>query len=190
MTRSVIIPAKGQSTRIKNKNRRLFHGRPILSYAIEVARASGMFEDIYISTEDKEIASLARSNGAKVVDRPKQLAEIGAPDPGTQEVTRHAIEELKISETDVVCCLYPCVPLLIPSDLQKAHQMLVMRPCSYVISINTDPIKDLGNFYLGYASHFLKRLPLATIHTGLYPIPVERACVVANGVVYILVCRY
>jgi CMP-N-acetylneuraminic acid synthetase len=56
-----------------------------------------------------------------------------------------------------------------------AYQMLIMRPCSYVISVNRAPLRDLGNFYMGFASRFREGLPLENTHTGIYPLPLERA---------------
>jgi len=168
----VIIPARGGSQRIKGKNTKVFHGRPIIGYSIDVARASKIFDKIVVSTEDKSVASVARSAGADIVDRPKALAE---DDIGTQEVIRHAIDALKLDDKDVVCCLYPTAPLLLPLDLQMGYHMLMLRPCSYVISVGSEPLRDIGNYYMGFASLFRSQMPLCTIQTGVYPIPIERA---------------
>jgi N-acylneuraminate cytidylyltransferase len=170
--RVAIIPAKGNSKRIPNKNRRVFHGRPIIAYSIDVAKASGVFNEVYVSTEDKEMAAIARYHGAKVIDRPKDLTKDSV---GTQEVTKHAIEHLDLSGDDLVCCLYATAPLLAPIDLQQAYGMLLYRPCSYVVAIGTEPVRDIGNFYVGFASRFFQDLPLWNTHTGVYPMPVNRA---------------
>lgn len=80
-----IIPARGGSVRIPRKNIKIFHGRPIISYSIDTAQRSGLFDAVYVSTEDAEIAAIARKYGAALIHRPPELAEIGAPDCGTQE---------------------------------------------------------------------------------------------------------
>lgn len=103
-----IIPAKGNSQRIKYKNRKIFHGRPIITYSIDVAKAAKIFDHVFVSTENQAIKSIALTNGAEVIDRPKELTEDSI---GTQAVTKHAISELKLEGHDVVCCLYPTAPL-------------------------------------------------------------------------------
>ena len=69
-----IIPARGGSKRIPRKNIKLFHGRPIISYSIEVALKSGLFEKVIVSTDDEEIKSISEKYGAIVpFKRPKTI---------------------------------------------------------------------------------------------------------------------
>jgi len=170
--RVAVIPAKGNSKRILHKNRKVFHGRPIIAYSIDNAKGCGVFNEVYVSTEDKEMASLARNLGAKVIDRPVKLTKETV---GTQDIARHAIEHLDLGAKDIVCCLYATAPLIVHTDLQMSYQMLMMRPCSFVVSVATEPLRDIGNFYVGFASQYTQKLPLYNIHTGLYPIPANRA---------------
>lgn len=147
-----VIPARGGSRRIPRKNVRLFHGQPIIAYSIQAA--SGLFDGIYVSTEDAEIAEVARQYGALVIDRPPELAEIGAPDCGTQAVTRHALEALGVAESHV-CCVYPCAPMLTPSDLYRGYADM-REDYSFVP----------GWYYWGRAEWFRESRPLGTPSDG------------------------
>lgn len=113
-----IIPARGGSKRIPRKNIKNFCGKPMLAYAIETAQASQLFERIIISTDDSEIADIARQYGADVLQRPVELANDYAT---TVAVIRHAIEQLP--SVDNVCCIYPCTPLLKPNDLAQSFSL-------------------------------------------------------------------
>lgn len=146
-----IIPARGGSTRIPRKNIRPFFGKPIIAYSINTARRSRIFDAVYVSTEDEEIGKIARQYGADLIHRPPELAEIGAPDCGTQEVTRHAITVLQGlgEKIDYACCIYPCAPLLTPQDLSWAWEEMY-GPYAYVS----------GLFYWGCAEAFLAHEPL------------------------------
>ena len=159
-----IIPARGGSTRIPRKNIRPFFGKPIMAYSIETAKRSGLFDEVYVSTEDDEIGQIARKYGAALIHRPPELAEIGAPDCGTQEVTRHAINVLQghSQQIDYACCIYPCAPLLDPIDLRQGWWEAQNRPYAYV----------KGLFYWGHADCFVEGRPLTS---GIeLPFPTDR----------------
>lgn len=149
MSNIAIIPARGQSRRIPNKNRRDFHGKPILAYSIGAARSSHLFSRIVVSTEDAEIAEVARRYDAEVLDRPPELAEINALDCGTQEVTRHALEALGV-EDGYACCLYPCSPMLTATDLRWAFQCVQDTGRQSFVYIP-------GWYYFGRVEWFLER---------------------------------
>lgn len=160
MTRVAIIPAKGTSRRIPNKNRRLFHGKPIIAYSIETARASGLFDAIYVSTEDPEIADIALDCCAIVIHRPAALAEINAPDCGTQEVTRHALVALNITDGEA-CCIYATAPLMLPEDLHHGPRLLAESDCDFAFAVGKWPkLHDAGQWYWGRVAAFIERAPL------------------------------
>ena len=122
-----IIPARGGSTRIPRKNIRPFHGKPIIAYAIQTAKNSGLFDGgVWVSTEDAEIAQVARNYGAGVIPRPPELAEIGAPDCGTHKVTAHALEWLQRGNLIIedACCIYATAPMMTADDLIKGWEIL------------------------------------------------------------------
>lgn len=75
-----LVPARGGSKRIPRKNVRLLAGHPLLAYAIAAARASGVFDEVYVSTEDVEIAEIAVRYGAAVIMRPAEFAADESPD--------------------------------------------------------------------------------------------------------------
>ena len=115
-----IIPARGGSKRIPRKNIREFHGKPILAYTIKCAQDSGLFERIIVSTEDEQIAEIAKSYGAEVpFIRPTKLADDFTT---TREVVCHAIEALGTQKN--VVCLSAVAPLLKPETIKKACSML------------------------------------------------------------------
>ena len=66
MKKICIIPARGGSKRIPGKNIKLFLGKPIISYSIEAALSSNLFDEVMVSTDDEEIASVAKKYGASV----------------------------------------------------------------------------------------------------------------------------
>lgn len=117
-----IIPARGGSKRIPCKN--IMAGRPMISYAIAAARSCGLFEHIVVSTDDAEIADVARSFGAEIPFlRPLELADDHTP---TIPVIAHAITACgglgwKIGK---VCCIYAATPFLRVEDLRGALQLL------------------------------------------------------------------
>ena len=105
--RVCIIPARGGSKRIPRKNIKDFLGRPIISYPIETAIRSGLFDEVIVSTDDEEIANVAMEHGAKIPFlRPKELADDFT---GTVPVIAHAIKELEknYDEVEIACCVYP-----------------------------------------------------------------------------------
>lgn len=112
-----VIPARGGSRRIPNKNRRPFAGRPMIGYAIAAARASGLFSRIVVSTDSDETAALARDLGAEVPFR--RPADLSDDHTTTAAVLRHALVELGAADTfRFACCIYPATPFLVPADLQ------------------------------------------------------------------------
>jgi pseudaminic acid cytidylyltransferase len=114
--RVALIPAKGGSIRIPGKNIRSFFGKPIIGYSIETAIASGLFDRICVSSDNQEVAEVARSFGAEVLMRPETLAQVG-----TQEVAKYALEQLSTKEAIPrhACVIYATSPLLTVEDLKS-----------------------------------------------------------------------
>ncbi len=114
-----IIPARGGSKRIPGKNIKPFLGKPIIAYSIEVALDSGLFDEVMVSTDDNEIAEVAKRYGAKVPFM--RSAESSGDLATTAEVL---IEVLKAyqqygREFEYTCCIYPTAPLLNTRSLKK-----------------------------------------------------------------------
>lgn len=134
-----VIPARGGSKRIPRKNIRNFLGRPILSYAIDTARKAALFDRICVSTDDSEIADVARRAGAEVPFlRPAELADDYA---GTIPVVQHAIRELTRAgpPPKYVCCIYATAPLLMAADLRNAYRRLIESGAEYVFAATSYP---------------------------------------------------
>ncbi|EEA03765.1 acylneuraminate cytidylyltransferase [Burkholderia sp. H160] len=138
MTTVAIIPARGGSKRIPRKNIRLFHGLPIIAYSIRAARASGLFDRIVVTTDDEEIARVAREYGAETpFMRPEALSDDHA---GTMGVVQHAIDELaRLGDAPTLaCCIYATAPFLQPGFLRQGLQLLEAHTDrSYAFSVTT-----------------------------------------------------
>lgn len=123
-----IIPARGGSKRIPRKNIRPFRGRPIIAYPIEAALASGCFDEVLVSTDDAEIAKVAREHGASV---PFLRSTKNAGDrAGTAEVFAEVIHELRKCGRDFasVCGLYATAVLVTVDQLRRGREMLRADP--------------------------------------------------------------
>ena len=137
-----IIPARGSSKRIPHKNIRHFRGKPMIAYAIEAAKSSNLFRSIIVSTDDREIATISKSYGAEIpFIRPDELAHDYV---GTVEVIAHAINECESNgmKPEIVCCLYPCVPLVRPKDIRGALLLLQSNAIAdYAFAVTEFPSK-------------------------------------------------
>lgn len=130
-----VIPARGGSKRIPRKNIKDFCGRPMVCWAIDIACKSGLFDHIIVSTEDAEIARIAKACGAEVPFlRPSELAD---DHTGTVPVIQHAAEDcLKRGwNTKHICCIYPCVPFLQTDDLLKSRDLLLAQKADFVFPV-------------------------------------------------------
>jgi len=117
-----VIIARGGSKRIPRKNIKLFHGLPIISYSIRTAFQSKLFDRIVVSTDDIEIANIAKQHHAQVpFMRPPELANDFA---STVDVMSDAVKQLNLSPNDAVCCIYATAPFLQPEDLIKGRALL------------------------------------------------------------------
>ena len=137
MHRVAIIPARGGSKRIPRKNIKEFGGKPMIAWSIEAAKASGCFDKIVVTTDDTEIADIAREWGASVPF--KRPAELSGDYTGTLPVIRHAVEWLSEHETpvDYACCLYATAPFVSADDLRRGWEFIKQGECSYAFSVTS-----------------------------------------------------
>ncbi|NUU03186.1 pseudaminic acid cytidylyltransferase [Herbaspirillum robiniae] len=134
-----IIPARGGSKRIPRKNIKAFAGKPMISYAIEAALRTGVFEHVIVSTDDAEIADISAAAGAEVpFMRPAHLSDDITP---TVPVIAHAIESCIAAGwmVEQACCIYPGVPLISHEDLAAAQALLEHGDASYVFPVTGFP---------------------------------------------------
>ncbi|MHC8298622.1 pseudaminic acid cytidylyltransferase [Pseudomonas sp. ZS1P83] len=136
MNSVAIIPARGGSKRIPRKNLKPFDGVPMIARSIQTALDSGLFAQVVVSTDDDEIAELARVCGAQVpFMRPAALADDFT---GTAAVVVHALEELHRQghDFDYACCIYATAPLLQTRFLQQGLNLLALHPArSFAFSV-------------------------------------------------------
>lgn len=132
-----IIPARGGSKRIPRKNIKAFCGKPMIAWSIEAARRSSCFDEIIVSTDDDEIAEVAREYGASVPFlRPVSLSD---DHTGTIPVISHAIDWLKSNGIPIEfgCCIYATAPFLSPVDLLAGLIALKEEMCDYAFSVTS-----------------------------------------------------
>ena len=122
--RIAVIPARGGSKRIPKKNIKVFHGKPIIGYSIEAALNSGCFDKVIVSTDDIEVATIAKRFGAEVpFMRPANIAD---DHTGTMDVVRHAIEWFSGEDLNVeyVCCIYATAPFISAESIKRGYDAL------------------------------------------------------------------
>lgn len=130
-----IIPARGGSKRIPRKNLRDFCGRPIIAYSIEAALESSLFDRVMVSTDDDEIADVARAFGAEVpFPRSAKTADDFAT---TAHVLSEVIGEFRTRGVTpaIACCLYPTAPFVTATKLRAATERLEEARADCVLPI-------------------------------------------------------
>lgn len=137
--RIAIIPARGGSKRIPCKNIKLFCGKPMITWSIEAAMSSRCFDHILVSTDDSDIANVARASGAEVpFMRPAELSDDFT---GTGAVIKHAVEWIQSNwgVIDLVCTIYATAPFIRGSDILKAYQLKKESGAQIVFSVTSFP---------------------------------------------------
>lgn len=136
MSNLCIIPARGGSKRILRKNIKDFLGKPIIAYSIEAAIKSNLFDEVMVSTDDKEIAEIAMKYGAKVPFY--RSAETSTDFATTIEVINEVVFEYtdKINKKfDLVCCIYPTSPLIQVQQLKNGFDLMLEKKFASVFPI-------------------------------------------------------
>jgi N-acylneuraminate cytidylyltransferase len=130
-----VIPARGGSKRIPRKNIKLFGGKPVIAWSIEAAIKSGCFDRIIVSTDDAEIADVARACGAEVPFlRPPELSD---DHTATIPVVAHAIKWVSqhFGPVKFACCLYATAPFIQSKDLQQGLHELLQSDALYALTV-------------------------------------------------------
>jgi pseudaminic acid cytidylyltransferase len=131
-----VIPARGGSERIPRKNIKLINGKPAISYAINVARQSEIFDKIFVSTDDSEIAMIAQEYGAEILYL--RSAKISDSFSTTLDVMADFVKifsEQKSADQYIVSCIYPVVPLLSEIRIRDAEKIFLENECKYVLPL-------------------------------------------------------
>jgi len=174
-----VIPARGGSKRIPRKNIKPFSGKPMIAWSIEAAKSSGLFDRIIVSTDDAEIAEVAKQWGAEVpFMRPEALSNDHA---GTTPVIAHATQWALAQGMDVeaVCCIYAIAPFVQVDDLKRGWEALESGDWDYAFTVTdfSAPIfrafrqTKEGGIEMFYPEHFAARsqdLPVALHDAGQF----------------------
>jgi len=135
MANVAIITARGGSKRIPRKNIKMFRGKPIIAYSIETALSSGLFDYVMVSTDDQEIAEVAKNYGAIVpFTRSPETANDYA---GTSEVILEVLNDLKSlgKQFDLACCIYPTAPFITKQTLEESLNILIEKKFDTVFPV-------------------------------------------------------
>jgi N-acylneuraminate cytidylyltransferase len=159
-----IIPARGGSKRIPKKNIKLFHCKPLIAYSIEVALKSNLFDEVIVTTDDEEVATIAKKYGAKVPFlRPKELSDDFT---GTDVVIHHALNYLKEQGKvyDYACTIYATAPLLQEKYLIEGYEKLKNSDAKNAFSCTSMPFPIWRTFKINdgrcemfWAENYYKR---------------------------------
>lgn len=137
MTNIAIIPARGGSKRVPRKNIRLFSGKPMIAHSIDLALQSGIFDRVIVSTDDDEIAAVAKDYGAEVpFIRP---AALSGDFSLTVDVIQHSVAVLALQPNDCVCCLYATAPFARQQDLAEGLALLHSTDADYTFPVANFP---------------------------------------------------
>lgn len=174
-----IIPARGGSKRIPQKNIKNFNGKPIIAYSIEAALASGCFDKVLVSTDCEKIADVSRRYGAEVpFVRPADISDDHA---GTAAVITHALNWLLDQGYPVkfACTIYATAPFIQAKAINESFQKLLASEKSYCFAVTefNYPIqraiktRDDGSIEMFQPEHFNSRsqdLPKAYHDAGQF----------------------
>lgn len=132
-----IIPARGGSKRIPQKNIKEFNGKPIIAYSIEKALNTNLFDKVIVSTDDEEIAKVAESFGAEIpFIRPKNLADDFT---GINPVISHALKNIDTENYNYACCIFATSPLLKVDDLKESYKLILDDGYKFIFSATDFP---------------------------------------------------
>lgn len=171
-----IIPARGGSKGIPQKNIKVLDGMPLITYSIKSALNSRYIDKIVVSTEDVEIKDISEHFGAEIISRPTELAD---DDSKTIDVILHALNYLKSEDYNpkLVVLLQPTSPLRTSNDIDSAIEIFLKNDCDSVVSVcefDHSPywaLKEENNFLTPvFGQEYLRKrrqeLPRAYIPNG------------------------
>jgi CTP:molybdopterin cytidylyltransferase MocA len=134
-----VIPARGGSRRFPGKNVAPVLGIPLIAYAIRAAAGSRHVgpDAVFVSTDDPEIAAVARRHGASVIARP---AELAGDQVWTEPVIRHAVLEIEKEQgpVEVVLWMNPCLPEVTAADVDRGFALLLGGAFTEVVSVDAE----------------------------------------------------
>ncbi len=177
-----VIPARGGSKRLPNKNILLLGGKPLIAWTIEAARKSKYIDEVFVSTDSSEIKSTAEQYGVKVPFlRPEELAQDDTP---TIDVIKHIIDYYKKNQRkfDYIVLLQPTSPLRTFLDIDNAIELLEKKKADGIISVTEAPHSPLWMNTLPDDLSMVKFLNPALINKRSQDLP---KYYMLNGAIYI-----
>lgn len=158
-----LIPARGGSRRLPGKNIADLGGKPLIAWTIETATASGVFDEVAVSSDSPEILDVADRYGAKTIERPGRIARDDTP---SLPVVTHALHERNV---DAVMLLQPTSPFRNVDDIKTVADLLSQRNSDSVVSV-VDAPGDLV-FQIGHANRLRPEgKPLVRCNGAIYAI--------------------
>jgi len=127
-----IIPARGGSKGIPNKNITIFNNKPLLAHSIDYAKSSNLVSSIYVSTDNQKISKIAIKNKAKVINRPDSIS---GDEATTESAISHLLENLDYTP-EIIILLQPTSPLRPPKSLDKALKLFIEKKYDSLLSIS------------------------------------------------------
>ena len=172
-----IIPARGNSKRIKNKNLISFNGKPIIYYSIYLAKKSNLFSRIIVSTDNNKIAKISKKFGAEVPFR--RTKKLSNDYTNSTDVIIDAIKKISSEKEKYHCCLYPTSILTKKDDLIKALRKIKKTKADIIIPVtdyNFNPYRSFKqngkqwiNFlFENYSKKRSQDLPVLYHDTGTF----------------------
>jgi CMP-N-acetylneuraminic acid synthetase len=130
-----VIPARGGSKGLPNKNLKLLHGKPLITYTIEAALESKNIDEVIISTESEEISNISSKYGISIFERPIELASDTA---SIIDVVLHVLERMREvrNHPEIITLLQPTSPLRSSKDIDTAIELFRTKDCTSVVSVN------------------------------------------------------
>lgn len=177
-----LIPARGGSKGVPHKNRRLVAGRPLIQYTLDAALASTALTQVAVSTDDPEVADIARAAGVLVVDRPPEIAGDTSP---VIDAVRHADATLRsrgLPAAQGIVLLQPTAPLRTAADIDAAVALFIDGDLNPVCSVCRCEDNHPARMYtLDPAGHMASLMPdLASMRRQDLPAVYHR-----NGAMYV-----
>ncbi len=154
---SAIIPARGGSKGLPRKNILDFRGKPLVANTIELAKSTGIFDKVYVNTDDNEIAQVAQEYGATVMFRPDELGtDMAEVDPLINWSLKHIEDVLHQEVPDIMVLLYCTAPLRIAEDIIKTVNLVrdgrydsavtLVEDHSYLWTVDSNGVAHPSNY--------------------------------------------
>ena len=160
-----IIPARGGSKRIPQKNIMKFCGKQLIAWSIEQAKASRYIDEVYVSSDDDEILKVSKEHSASIIKRPKELATDSSI---SEDALLHALDYM--DNPDVVVFLQATSSVRQTKDIEDALTHFITRDADSLFSVSPD-LEENGSIYIFKVDAFMKYKNRKAGHSMAYIMP-------------------